>query len=114
VVAALTFKTKLSWQTSRPERTRSLPNRYLYGRDIDLSVQTLSDLGLAGVLKEQLERLLQMCSCLLDGLTLAGDGYFGAEGNKTVVLAFDQSGKSARCHAILHNVLTRRGQCTPV
>jgi hypothetical protein len=44
-------------QTSRPERTRNLPKRYLKARNKDLRVQTPLNLGWIGGFEKQLNSL---------------------------------------------------------
>src|SRR5260370_5664504 len=76
-------------QTSEPERTRSLPNRYLNLSYEDLVVRAPGDFGWGGRLKKQRERLDQVGSRLFNRGTLARNIKFRAQRHETVVLAFD-------------------------
>jgi len=52
-------------------------------------VKAPGDLGRVGRFEEQRERLDQISPRLLNRRALTGDIKFGAQGNETVVLAFD-------------------------
>ena len=71
------------------ERTRSLPNGDVDRDDVHLAVQPLGDLRLARCLEEQLERLLEIRTSLLDRIALAGDVDFGTQRHEAIALAFD-------------------------
>jgi hypothetical protein len=79
-------------RASRPERTRSRPNRYLERGDVHLAVQSLGDLGFALSLEEQLERFLQVRPGLFDRVALAGNINLGTKRYETSSFAFDDCG----------------------
>lgn len=74
-------------QTSRPERTRSLPNLNLKSRHKYFGVPPSFDLAWIRCLEEQLNGLLQICARGLDCLALARDVKLGTESNVSVALA---------------------------
>jgi hypothetical protein len=77
--------------TSRPDRTRSLPTGYLQTSDEHLTPHSPLDLLGAGTLEEQFDGLAQVIAGGLDGIALAGDVEFRAQGNVPVPLALNQS-----------------------
>ena len=68
-------------QTSRPERTRSLPNGDLDLRDVDLSSNVPVEFLRGGGLKEKGQGFRQVRACFGNGVSLACDIYFGAQGD---------------------------------
>src|SRR5581483_7425821 len=83
-------------QTSSPESTRRLPNRYLDLRDKDLRLHPAVDLFLRSGLEEQCQRLHEIRTRFLDRGSLADDVNFGTESDETVVLALNDRGQAAR------------------
>src|ERR1700684_3210965 len=75
--------------TSRPERTRSLPNLNLKSRHKHFRVPPSFDLGWVRCLEKQLNGLLQICARSLNCLALARDIKLGTESNVSVALALD-------------------------
>ncbi len=82
-------------RTSRPDRTRSLPNRYLDPGDKHLAVQPSRDLGRICRLKEQLQRLDQFRSRGFDRVGLAREVELGTQSHASQVLPFDDGGELA-------------------
>jgi hypothetical protein len=76
-------------QTSRPERTRSLPNLDLKSRHKYFGVPPSFDLGWIRRLEEQLNGFLQICASGLDGIALTRDIQLGTEPNVSVALALN-------------------------
>ena len=76
-------------QTSAPERTRSLPNRYLELSYEDLVVRAASDFRRRSLFEEQRERLDQVGARLFYRRALARNTKFRAQGDKAVILALD-------------------------
>src|SRR5579883_1470650 len=100
-------------QTSRPESTRNLPNGDLQTSDEDLVVEPLLYLGRIGTLEEQLQRLGQVALGILDGIALAGDVQFGAEGNIAVSLALDNGSQlMGALHTISSVLFTEIGRAS--
>ena len=60
-------------QTSRPERTRSLPNGDLDLRDVDLSSNVPVEFLRGGGLKEKGQGFRQVRACFGNGVSLACD-----------------------------------------
>jgi hypothetical protein len=83
-------------QTSRPERTRSLPNLDLKSRHKYFGVPPSFDLGWIGRLKEEFNGFLQICASCLDGIALARDIQLGTESNISVALALNDRRKLLR------------------
>ena len=77
---------------SRPERTRSLPNRYLDMRHVDFVPQATLDFLRGRRLEEHRERFLEVGPRLGDGISLTDDIHFGAQGNVAVVFTPDDRG----------------------
>src|SRR5216683_4021150 len=65
-------------QTSRPERTRSLPNLYLKPGNKHFRVLTLLDLAGVGRFKKQLHSFLEVPARRFNALPLAGNVQFRA------------------------------------
>src|SRR2546427_2997443 len=86
------------WQTSRPERTRSLPMRRVEPRDEHLAVKPAIDLPRVGRLQEKLDRLLEIGCGLFDGGPLAGHVEFGAQGDIEVAFFFQNRRVTACGH----------------
>ena len=76
-------------QTSRPERTRSLPNRDLQTRHEDFIVHALLYLAGIGGFKEKLQRFLQIAPCLFNAAALARDVELRAQRDVTAVFLFN-------------------------
>src|SRR5579871_3908620 len=83
-------------QTSEPERTRSLPNRYLNLGYENLAMRSLRDLGRGGCLEKERKCLNQVGSRLFNRRTLARNIELRAQRHETIVLAFDDRGQSLR------------------
>src|ERR1039457_5670282 len=81
-------------QISEPERTRSLPNRHLNLSHENFAVKALGDFGWGGRFEEQRERLNEVGSRFFSRRTLAGNVELRAQRYKTVVLSFDNRGRS--------------------
>lgn len=77
------------WQTSRPDRTRSLPNGYLELGYVYLLMKSIPDLRRIGGLEEQLQGFNQVGAGLTDGVALTRNVQFWAERHVPVVLAFN-------------------------
>lgn len=77
------------WQTSRREKTCGLPNGHFPAHYEDFIVQPASDLGRAGGLEEQFERLREVVALFLYGISLAGDIEFRAKRDVAVSLTPD-------------------------
>ena len=89
-------------QTSRPERTRSLPNGDLDLRDVDLSSNVPVEFLRGGGLKEKGQGFRQVRACFGNGVSLACDIYFGAQGDISIALPFNDCGQLAsHCTLIL-------------
>ena len=83
-------------QTSRPERTRRLPNGDLDLRHVDLSTKAPVEFLRRGRLEEKLQRFGQVRACLGYRVSLARDiYYFGAQGDIAVAVTFDDCGQVA-------------------
>lgn len=80
-------------QTSRPDSTRSLPNRDLDPSYEHFAVQPARDLGRVGRLKEEFQGLDEIGSRGLDRIALAGDIQFGAQRDVSVIFALDDGGQ---------------------
>lgn len=83
-------------QTSRPDRTRSLPNHHLNTGDEHFAVKPPRDLRCLGRFEEQLERFDQVLPSRFNGVALTRDVQFRAERDIGIVLAFDDGRKLAR------------------
>ena len=77
-------------QTWRPERRRSLPDRYLERRNDKLALQPRSDLRRISRFEEDLDGLLEIGLGLIHGVTLARDVRFGTEGNVSIALLLNR------------------------
>src|SRR5579863_10529475 len=71
-----------SRQTSSPDRTRSLPNRYLDLRHEHFAVEAPGDLGLIGHFEEECQRLNQIRPRFFDGQSLTCDIESGQRATK--------------------------------
>jgi hypothetical protein len=76
-------------QTSKPERTRSLPNRHLDLSDEHFIMEAAGDLGGVGGFEKQRQGLDQIHSGFFDRSALARDIQLGAQGDKAVILTLD-------------------------
>ena len=76
-------------QIALPERTRSLGNRDLELRHIDLVMKPFADLLRGGGFEEKLQRLLQIRPGLPDAVALAGDVQLGTKGDVAVTFPLD-------------------------
>lgn len=81
-------------QISEPDRTRSLPNRYLNLRYEHFAAESSVDFGRACVLEEQGQRFNEVCPGIFDRRTLAGDVQFRAQSNKAVIFPLDDRGQA--------------------
>jgi hypothetical protein len=82
--------------TSRPERTRSLPNLDLKPRYKYFGVPPSFDLCWIRRLEEELDRLLQIRASAFDGIALARYIEFGTEPYVSIALAFNDRRKRLR------------------
>ena len=76
-------------QTSRPDKTRNLPNLDLKPGDENLGVSTALNLRAVGSLKKQLDCFLQISPGFFDGIPLACDIYLGAQTDIALTFALD-------------------------
>jgi hypothetical protein len=76
-------------QTSRPDRTRSLPNLNLKSCYEYFRVPPSFDLGWVRRLEEEFDRFLQVCASGLDGVALARNIELGTKSNVSVALALN-------------------------
>jgi len=76
-------------QTSKPARTRSLPNRDLDLSYEDLAVEAARNLGWGGGFEKERKRFNEVRTCLFDRIALACDVEFRAECYKPVVFTLD-------------------------
>src|SRR6266545_3195095 len=81
------------WQTSRPEKTRSLPTRRQELRYEDVPAPTFQDLFMIRCLKEEIDGFSQMCQGIFDGITLTCDVELRAESNIGIVFTFNDGRK---------------------
>src|SRR5271157_3205066 len=79
--------------TSRPDRTRSLPNGYLDLCHKQIAMQPLLDLVVRGRLEKQLQGFFEILPRLLHRITLTGNIKFGAERHVSVTFPFNNSRK---------------------
>src|SRR5215471_4720985 len=100
-----------SWQTSRPEKTRSLGNAYLDRGYVHLTAQALGDFGLVGGFEEELHGLDEIRPSLLDRVTLARDIQLRAQRHEAVAFALNHArqlagglheGSLVCCNAVCH------------
>ena len=96
--AANRFRSRI-WQTSSPERTRSLPNRNLDLRDEDLGAQTVANFGRVRSLEEQRKRFYQIRSGLFDRRALTCNVEFRTKRHKSIVFSLDNSRQALRLHS---------------
>jgi hypothetical protein len=80
-------------QTSRPDKTRNLPNLDLKPGYKNLGVLAALDLRSVGGFKEQLYRFLQILPGSLDGIALTCDINFGAKADIAVAFALNDGGE---------------------
>ena len=73
------------WQTSSPERTRSLPNRDLQLGHVDLVGEASDNFIRRSRLEKKLECLLKIGACFLDCVALAAHIELGAECHEAAV-----------------------------
>jgi hypothetical protein len=92
--------------TSRPDSTRSLPNRNLQTRYKDLTVETVLYFRGISRFKEQFDGFYQIASSLFDGVTLTRDVQFRTQGHIAIVLPFYDAGKLLE---LFHTVSLRDG-----
>src|SRR5258708_9117919 len=76
-------------QISKPDRTRSLPNRYLDLSYKDFVVKTFGDFGGGSRFEEQRESFDEIRSRFFNGCTLTRNVEFRTQRHKTIVFAFD-------------------------
>jgi hypothetical protein len=95
--------------TSEPERTRSLPNRYLDLGHKNLPVKSPVDFGRGGF-EEQCERRDEVRSRFFNRGALAGNVEFRAQRDKTVFLTFDNRGHALRS---IHDSSLRQSALPP-
>src|SRR6266478_5327431 len=80
-------------QTSRPERTRSLPNLYLEPRDKNFGVTAAFYLARICRLKKQLDRFLKIVARRFDRIALAGYVEFRAKPDIAVTFPLNNRGE---------------------
>jgi hypothetical protein len=80
-------------QTSRPERTRSLPNLNLKSRDKYFRMPTPFDLCRVRTLKEEFDGFLQVRSSGFYAVTLARNIELGTKSDVCIALAFNNGCK---------------------
>jgi ABC-type metal ion transport system substrate-binding protein len=76
-------------QTSRPERTRSLPNADLNLRYENFAAHASLNFVARSAFKEQLKSFSQILASRLHSLALAGDVQFWTQGDETIVFALN-------------------------
>src|SRR5580698_4272883 len=81
--------------TSRPDRTRSLPNLYLESGDEHFSVPSALDLTFVGGFQEQFNRFLQILAGGFDAVALTGNVKLGAQSD--IAIAFDNRRELLHC-----------------
>jgi len=96
-------------QTSRPERTRSLPNL-----NLDLSYENLRvlprfDFRRLRGLKKKLDCFLQIGACILDAIALARDIELGTQGDISATLSLDNCRELPNVLHIRISILEQRG-----
>src|SRR5678815_1858435 len=77
-------------QTYLPDRRRNLTNRYLHLGDKNLVMEPLLDFFRRSGLEKKFEGFTQIIAGGFDRVPLACDVQFGAQGNISIALAFDQ------------------------
>jgi len=82
-------------QTSRPERTRSLPIDDVERRHEYVGPKAPGDLSGVGCLQEQRNRLPEVRGGLFDRAPLTGDVELGAQRDINVAFTFEDSGVEA-------------------
>jgi len=82
------------------ERTLNLPNRHLNLSDEDLTVQPPCNFGRSGGLEKERQGFDEIGARLLDCGTLACDIELGAQGDKAIVFALNNSRHSLRSRHI--------------
>src|SRR3990172_8614306 len=83
-------------QTSRPERTRSLPMRDVEPGDEDLAPQVLLDLGGVRAFEEKLHRFPEVGRGFFHGGALTRHVQLGAEGHVAVAVALHDGSEAHR------------------
>src|SRR5271165_6407101 len=78
-----------SAQSSRPEKTRSLPNFYLKPGDKDFRMPAALDLARVSRFQEKFNRLLQVLACIFDGVSLARNIELRAQGHIPIAFALN-------------------------
>jgi len=86
------FRARIA-QTSRPDRTGSLPNRYLEAGDEDFASQAISDFRRRCGFKEQFQGFAQVVAGVFDGIALARDVEFRAERHVAVPVTLNDCGE---------------------
>jgi len=82
------------WQTSGPERTRSLPNRNLDLSHEHFAMEPAGNLRLVRSLEKQGKGFDEVCSRLLDRLSLACNIELRTKRDKAIPFAFDNRGQA--------------------
>src|SRR3954451_1215634 len=82
-------------QTSRPERTRNLPNGDYQARHEDLGVQATYYFRRIGGFKEEFQCFREVVARFLDGITLTSDVEFRTQGDVTVSFALNDGSELA-------------------
>lgn len=80
-------------RTSRPDKTRSLPNGYLYTGNVAFAGEVLGNLLVAGNLKKTFERFDEVTSSLLDGVSLTSDANLRAQCHEAVAFSSNDGGQ---------------------
>lgn len=95
-------------QTSRPERTRSLPNRNLDLSDNQLPAVPPAHLSRLCCLEKQRQGFHQVRACFFEGRALTGDIQFRTQRDEAIVLRLNDSGQALRS---LHNLGLHVADC---
>src|SRR6266536_5823441 len=83
------------WQTSRPERTRSLPTLRQELRYEDVSVPTFLHLFRIRRLQEEIDGFSQIVQSVFDGAALTCDIKLRAESDIDIVFLFNDGGEES-------------------
>src|SRR5438874_4446422 len=94
-IAANPFCSRMR-QMSKPERSRSLPNRNLDLSHENFIVKPPGDFGRFSRFKKQRERLNEVGARFFDRIALARDIEFRAQRHETIVVTFDNGGQALR------------------